>query len=149
MFYCFLVPADSPVLLETASTPRSSVLSWNRPLRINAPLLAYRIHLDRIDPHTNDVMEGSNQLKEVTSELDRHVVRETISRLEPDTEYQLRVAVVNEYGEGPSAQVRVATQTSGAGKSSSKSKTFSFLFFANSVAFYVWILMTVVFSEQI
>ena len=120
-------------MLDSTTSPRSVVIRWKPPLYINAPLIGYRINLSRVDADVSSPGRRWSQVKEVTSVRDRRVMRETISRLTPATEYLLRVAVINEYGVGSFAQVRVSTQESSVGKTAGAWRLLSL----SSVAFSV------------
>lgn len=101
-FSIILEPADPPTILSVYPKPTSIHVTWQEPVYINGPLIAYRLTL--IEANGPEPPKIKNVIPEGTK-----VLTDIFTSLQPATDYILKISAWNEYGLGPEVRTEVLT----------------------------------------
>ena len=97
------VAQESPRVVSTSTTSTSVHISWSSPFFVGAPLIGYRLSVAAV---------GGSELTERVKEVlvsSHHLMSDVVTLLQPDTDYTLSVAALNQFGAGVPATVTVRT----------------------------------------
>jgi len=118
------VPQEAPHIVSTSTTSTSVHVSWTSPFFVGAPLIGYRLSVSTADGSAQRPADSAGRPMEkvmevlVSSTAIQQVMSEVVTLLQPDTNYQVNVSALNQFGAGIPATVTVHTLPNNVGESS-------------------------------
>jgi len=163
----FKVPQEAPDIVGTSATSTSVHIRWTSPLFIGAPLIGYRLsvaELDAADRRPTGSRGGGGgvrrmeRVKEVlvSNTAAQRLMSEIVTLLQPDTDYVVSVAALNQFGAGVAATATVRTLSHSVGEFSDPHTSDLRLFFlvglrldtfdSTAFQFYISVLVIILFT---
>jgi len=104
---CCEVAREAPRIVSATATSTSLHVRWSAPFFVGAPLIGYRLSVSAAAAASQQLTE---RVKEVLVQRPAPpVMSEVVTLLQPDTDYTLSVAALNQFGAGDPSTVTVRT----------------------------------------
>lgn len=97
-------PLQAPEVVSLSTTSTSVHLKAKPPFFVNGPLIGFKLTVSRSKRYSDA------RVKEIITH-GNSTISEVITMLQPDTEYELRLAAINRYGAGPELSKTVRTRS--------------------------------------
>jgi len=102
------VAREAPRIVSATATSTSLHVRWSAPFFVGAPLIGYRLSVSAAAAASSQQL--TERVKEVLVQRPAPpVMSEVVTLLQPDTDYTLSVAALNQFGAGDPSTVTVRT----------------------------------------
>jgi len=102
------VAREAPRIVSATATSTSLHVRWSAPFFVGAPLIGYRLSVSAAAAAASQQL--TERVKEVLVQRSAPpVMSEVVTLLQPDTDYTLSVAALNQFGAGDPSTVTVRT----------------------------------------
>ena len=106
--YVLSAPLQAPEVVSLTTTSTSVHLKAKPPFFVSGPLVGFKLTVSRTKA------ESDVRIREIISHGNR-TISEVITMLQPDAEYEVRLATINRYGVGPELTKIVRTRSQNLG----------------------------------